>query len=67
MSAKITMLWGSSCGSGDTCPAEAAVEYDDGRRTRVRVGQLVTNPEILAGLRIGTGEAAVEVDEADIP
>jgi len=67
MSVKLTTLWSASCGSGDTCPAEIAAEYGDGRRTRIRVGRLVTVPAVLAQLPIGPGEAAVEVDEADIP
>jgi hypothetical protein len=67
MPVKLTTLWSAGCGSGDTCPAEAAAEYDDGRRTRIRVGRQVTDPGLLARLRIGPGEAAVEVDEADIP
>jgi hypothetical protein len=65
MPAELTKLWGI-CGTGDTCPGEWAVKHDDGRRTRIRVGKVVTDPEVLAGLRIGPDEVACEVDEADI-
>ena len=66
MSAELTKIWGD-CGIGDTCPGEWAVKHEDGRRTRVRVGKIVTDPDVLAGLRIGSGEVACEVDEADLP
>jgi len=67
MSAELTNLWGGNCGSGDTCPGEWAVKYPAGRRTRIRVGKIVTDPDVLAALPIGPGEVACEVDEADIP
>ena len=67
MSAELTRLWSTNCGVGDTCPGEWAVKHATGRRTRVRVGRIVTDPEVLAALPIGPGEVACEVDEADIP
>jgi hypothetical protein len=67
MSVELTALWGGGCGVGDTCPGEWAVRYPDGRRTRVRVGRIVSDPDVLAALPIGPGEVASEVDEADVP
>jgi hypothetical protein len=64
MDVELTEIWSSAdCSSGPTCPAEAAAAYPDGRRTRIRVGRRVTDPDILARLNIGPDEVANEVDE----
>jgi len=49
-----------SCADGKTCPALAETD----RGSYVVVGKVVTDPEALSALGIGSGEQAVEIPAA---
>jgi hypothetical protein len=51
---------GESCPDGVDCPAQWQTNW--GRR--ITVGALVTDPEVLAMLRLAPGEIAVETPDA---
>ena len=59
----LTKLRGDDCPDGRTCPA---VHQTD-RGTLMIIGRIVTDPEALAQLAIGSGETAIEVPMSLIP
>ena len=56
---KLTRIAGDSCADGRTCPAKYATDHG----TKLYIGTVVTDPDVLAQLAIGPGEAAFEVPD----
>ena len=63
MTVRLTRVRAEDCPDTITCPA---IDTSD-RGTVVVTGKQVTDPEVLAQLRIGPGETAVEIPASLLP